>query len=54
MASPRIVIDGYNLIHAMIPNLLSNRPAPQDAPMSAAEVSEWEEFFRQGRQDKRS
>ena len=37
-----------------IPNLGSSRPTPKDAPMSAAEVAEWEEYFRQGRQDKRS
>jgi len=37
-----------------VPKLGPNRPPAQDAPMSAAEVSEWEEYFRQGRQDKRS
>jgi uncharacterized protein len=37
-----------------IPNLGPNRPVQKDAPMSAAEVHEWEEYFRQGRQDKRS
>ena len=33
-----------------IPNLGPNRPAPKDAPLSATEVVEWEEFFRKGRQ----
>ena len=37
-----------------IPKLGPNRPAPQDTPMTQAEVSEWEEFFRKGRQDKGS
>jgi predicted RNA-binding protein with PIN domain len=37
-----------------IPNLGPNRPTPRDTPMSPAEVSEWEEFFRKGRQDKGS
>ena len=37
-----------------VPNLGPNRPPAQDAPMSAAEVAEWEEYFRKGRQDKRS
>jgi len=37
-----------------IPNLGPNRPVQKDTPMSAAEVAEWEEFFRKGRQDKRS
>jgi predicted RNA-binding protein with PIN domain len=36
-----------------IPKLGPNRPATQDTPMSPAEVAEWEEFFRKGRQDKR-
>ncbi len=36
-----------------IPKLGPNRPAAQDTPMSPAEVAEWEEFFRKGRQDKR-
>jgi len=35
-----------------IPKLGPNRPAQKDTPMSAAEVAEWEEFFRRGRQDK--
>jgi predicted RNA-binding protein with PIN domain len=35
-----------------IPNLGPNRPAPQDAPLTPSEVSEWEEYFRKGRQDK--
>jgi len=38
----------------VIPNLGPNRPVQQDAPMSRAEVAEWEEFFRKGRQDKNS
>lgn len=33
-----------------IPKLGPNRPAAQDTPMSPAEVAEWEEFFRKGRQ----
>jgi len=37
-----------------IPNLGPNRPFSQDAPMSRAEVAEWEEFFRRGRQDRDS
>jgi predicted RNA-binding protein with PIN domain len=37
-----------------IPNLGRNRPVQQDAPLSSAEVAEWEEFFRKGRQDKNS
>ena len=37
-----------------IPNLGPNRPVQRDAPMSAAEVAEWEEFFRKGRQDQHS
>jgi hypothetical protein len=37
-----------------IPKLGPNRPATQDTPMTPAEVSEWEEYFRKGRQDKRS
>jgi predicted RNA-binding protein with PIN domain len=36
----------------VIPNLGPNRPVQQDAPLSQAEVAEWEEFFRQGRQDR--
>lgn len=36
-----------------IPKLGPNRPAAQDTPMSPAEVAEWEEYFRKGRQDKR-
>jgi len=35
-----------------IPNLGPNRPAAQDTPMTPAEVAEWEEFFRKGRQDR--
>jgi predicted RNA-binding protein with PIN domain len=35
-----------------IPNLGPNRPAPPDTPMTPAEVSEWEEYFRKGRQDR--
>jgi predicted RNA-binding protein with PIN domain len=35
-----------------IPKLGPNRPAAQDTPMSPAEVAEWEEFFRKGRQDR--
>jgi predicted RNA-binding protein with PIN domain len=35
-----------------IPKLGPNRPAAQDTPMSRAEVAEWEEFFRKGRQDR--
>jgi predicted RNA-binding protein with PIN domain len=35
-----------------VPNLGPNRPPAQDKPMSAAEVAEWEEFFRKGRQDR--
>jgi uncharacterized protein len=35
-----------------VPKLGPNRPAQKDAPMSAAEVSEWEEYFRKGRQDR--
>ena len=34
-----------------IPKLGPNRPVQKDTPMSAAEVAEWEEFFRKGRQD---
>ncbi len=34
-----------------VPNLGPNRPAQQDTPLSRAQVAEWEEFFRQGRQD---
>ena len=37
-----------------IPKLSPNRPVQRDAPMSAAEVAEWEEFFRKGRQDQHS
>ena len=37
-----------------IPKLGPNRPVPQDTPMTPAEVHEWEEYFRKGRQDKRS
>ncbi len=37
-----------------IPKLGPNRPVQPDAPMSRAEIAEWEEFFRKGRQDKRS
>ena len=37
-----------------IPNLGPNRPAPRDTPMTPAEVSEWEEYFRKGRQDEGS
>jgi predicted RNA-binding protein with PIN domain len=37
-----------------VPNLGPSRPIRQDVPMSQAEVAEWEEFFRKGRQDKRS
>ncbi len=37
-----------------IPNLGPNRPAPADKPLSPSEISEWEEYFRKGRQDKRS
>lgn len=36
----------------VIPRLGPNRPVPHDTPMSPAEVAEWEEFFRKGRQDK--
>ena len=35
-----------------IPKLGPNRPAPQDTPMTPSEVSEWEEYFRKGRQDR--
>jgi predicted RNA-binding protein with PIN domain len=35
-----------------IPKLGPNRPAVQDTPMSPADVAEWEEFFRKGRQDR--
>ncbi len=35
-----------------IPNLGPNRPVPQDTPMTPAEVSEWEEYFRKGRSDR--
>ena len=35
-----------------IPKLGPNRPLQKDTPMSAAEVAEWEEFFRQGQQGK--
>jgi len=35
-----------------ISNLGPNRPVPQDTPMTPAEVAEWEEYFRKGRQDK--
>ena len=35
-----------------IPNLGPNRPAPRDMPMTPAEVSEWEEYFRKGRSDR--
>jgi len=37
-----------------IPKLGPNRPAPKDAPLTPAEVAEWEEFFRKGRQDRDS
>jgi len=37
-----------------IPKLGPNRPVQSDAPMSSAQVAEWEEYFRKGRQDKRS
>jgi len=37
-----------------IPNLGPNRPAPRDTPMTPVEVSEWEEYFRKGRQDEGS
>ena len=36
----------------IIPNLGPNRPAPQDKPMTPAEVAEWEEYFRRGRQER--
>jgi predicted RNA-binding protein with PIN domain len=32
-----------------VPRLGPSRPAAQDAPMSPAEIAEWEEFFRKGR-----
>jgi predicted RNA-binding protein with PIN domain len=35
-----------------IPKLGPNRPVQQDAPMTPAEVSEWEEYFRKGRPDR--
>ncbi len=35
-----------------IPKLGPNRPVQKDTPMSAAEVAEWEEYFRQGRPDR--
>ena len=35
-----------------IPKLGPNRPVQKDTPMSAAEVAEWEEFFRKGRKDR--
>ncbi len=33
-----------------IPNLGSGRPVEQEAPLSPAEVLEWEEYFRRGRE----
>ncbi len=35
-----------------IPKLGPNRPVQPDAPMSRAEIAEWEEYFRKGRQDR--
>lgn len=35
-----------------VPNLGPSRPAQQDTPMSSAEIAEWEEFFRKGKQDR--
>ena len=35
-----------------VPNLGPKRPAPADIPMGPAEVAEWEEYFRKGRQDR--
>jgi len=37
-----------------VPKLGPNRPAVQDTPMSPAEVAEWEEYFRKGRQSRGS
>ena len=37
-----------------VPKLGPNRPTPRDAPMTPAEVSEWEEYFRKGRQNRDS
>ena len=37
-----------------IPKLGPNRPVQPDAALTPSEVAEWEEYFRQGRQDKRS
>jgi hypothetical protein len=37
-----------------IPKLGPNRPVEQEAPLTPSEVLEWEEYFRKGRQDKRS
>lgn len=35
-----------------VPSLGPSRAAQQDTPLSRAEVAEWEEFFRKGRQDR--
>ena len=37
-----------------IPKLGPNRPVQPDAALTPSEVAEWEEYFRKGRQDKRS
>ncbi|MBN2464088.1 NYN domain-containing protein [candidate division WOR-3 bacterium] len=35
-----------------VPRLGPSRPVQQDAPLSRAEVAEWEELFRKGRQNR--
>jgi hypothetical protein len=37
-----------------IPSLGPSRPVQTDAPLSRAEVAEWEEYFRHGREERGS